>query len=363
MKLHCLAFRDLPDCATLRLPEIGRRVLRASAKRRITRLILFAALALSGPAVARPTRHVLQPVGEVGVRWRLDHPGWMSFVAFSPKGDMIASDGATTPDDVSNGLSLWSFPGGRLIRRLPGGSPDAFSPDWKYYATRHGVRRVADGTPAFAGSDYAVQAFTSDSANIIRSEPGHGISMISLADGKTVRSFGTRDAFALAASPDGETIAAGHWTIVTLWRQSDGRRLAILRGVDRYATSLAFSDNGRLLAVGNDLGGLQIWDVRRRTRLHAIQLPGQIVSTPAFSRNGRFIAVGTYGSGTVWLIDARTGRTIDSRQVSGMGCGSAAFSPDGRFLITPSTGGLVTWPYDRGGAVKVFRVGRGLVKR
>lgn len=339
----------------------------ASAKRRITRLILLAALTLSGPAAARPARsvtgHILKPAGEVGIRWRADLQGWMSFVAFSPKGDMIASDGATAPDRVLNGLSLWSFPGGRLIRRLPGESPDAFSPDWKYYATRHGVRRVADGTLAFAGSDYAVQAFTSDSANVIRSESGHGISMISLADGKTVRSFGTRDAFALAASPDGETLAAGHWALVTLWRRSDGRRLAILRGVDRYATGLAFSPNGRLLAVGNDAGGLQIWDVRLRRRLHAIQLEGSYVSEPAFSRDGRFVAVGTYGSGTVWLIDVGTGRTVDSRQVSGLGCGSASFSPDGRFLITPSTGGLVTWPYDRGGAVKVFRVGRGLVRR
>jgi WD40 repeat protein len=198
---------------------------------------------------------------------------------------------------------------------------------------------------------------------VIRSESGHGISMVNLADGKIVRSFGARAAFALATSPDGETIAAGHWTIVTLWRQRDGRRLATLRGVDRYATALAFSHNGRLLAVGNDLGGLQIWDVRRHRRLHAIQLPGLNVSEPVFSRDGRLVAVGTYGSGTVWLIDVRTGRTIDSRQVSGMGCGSAAFSPDGRFLITPSTGGLVTWPYDRGGAVKVFRVGRGLAGR
>lgn len=335
----------------------------ASAKRRITGLLLLAALTLSGPVVARPTKHVLQPDGEIGIRWRAGLSGWMSFVAFSPEGDMIASDGATAPDDVSNGLSLWSFPGGRLIRRLPGDFSGAFSPDWKYYATQRDVRRVADGGLVFTGSAGAAQVFTRDSAFVIRSESGHGISVIRLADGKTVRNFGARQSFALAASPDGETLAAGHWAMVTLWRLSDGRRLATLRGIDRYATGLAFSHDGRSLAVGNDLGGLQIWDVRRRRRLHAIQLPGGDVSVPVFSRDGRLVAIGTYGSGTVWLIDVRTGRTIDSRQVSGLGCGSAAFSPDGRFLITPSSGGLVTWPYDRGGAVKVFRVGSELGRR
>jgi hypothetical protein len=61
-------------------------------------------------------------------------------------------------------------------------------------------------------------------------------------------------------------------------------------------------------------------------------------------------------TGTVWLIATRTGEVLDHRQVSGIGCGSIAFSPDGRSLITPSTGGIVTWLYDRGGTIRVFRI-------
>ena len=96
--------------------------------------------------------------------------------------------------------------------------------------------------------------------------------------------------------------------------------------------------------------------MRRRVRLHRLDLPGGEVSTPAFSPNGRWVAVGVYGTGAVWLIDVARGRVAANRRVSGIGCGSVAFSPDGRYLITPSTGGLITWPYDKGGTVRVFRV-------
>lgn len=76
----------------------------------------------------------------------------------------------------------------------------------------------------------------------------------------------------------------------------------------------------------------------------------------AFNPDGSLVAVGVYGSGTVWLVATKTGKVLDHRKVSDLGCGSVAFSPDGRFLITPSTGGIVTWPYDRGGTIRVFRV-------
>ena len=81
-----------------------------------------------------------------------------------------------------------------------------------------------------------------------------------------------------------------------------------------------------------------------------------MVSEAAFSPDGKLIAVGIYGTGTAWLIDVATGKTLDSQKISDLGCGSVAFSPDGRFLITVSTGGLIKWPYDRGGTIRVFEV-------
>ena len=112
-----------------------------------------------------------------------------------------------------------------------------------------------------------------------------------------------------------------------------------------------------MLAAGTDAGGVQIWDMRRLTKVESLDIGGGEVSAPEFSPDGRLVAVGIYGTGTAWLIDAGSGKIVDRHKVSDLGCGSVAFSPDGRFLITPSTGGLIKRPYDKGGTIRVFRVG------
>jgi len=169
-------------------------------------------------------------------------------------------------------------------------------------------------------------------------------------------SFGDHGAFSLAISPDGTTLASGHWDVVVLWDLATRKKLASLRGFGSYVVGLSFSRDSKSLAAGTDIGGLQIWDIPQQKRVHSLSLGGEDVSNPDFSPNGKLLAVGTYGTGTVFLIDTNLGKVIDQQRVSDLGCGSVAFSPDGNFLVTPSTGGLIRWPYDRGGTIRVFRV-------
>lgn len=314
------------------------------------------------PGIAQSQSHALKFEKQIGVGWRADKYGWMSFVSFSPDGTMVASDGPTAPDDVSGDLTLWSFIDGRLIKHLRV-HPTAISGDWKYYASLQGVAEMGTGKPLISLGDSveAVHAFSPDSryvAESIRSQGNHDfhIHVVELASGKQVSAFGRHAAFAIAMSPDDITLASGHWDIVTLWNMLSGKRLAVLRGLGRYVEGLSFSRDGKLLAAGTDAGGLQIWDVGRLSRVESLDIGGGGVSQPEFSPDGRLVAVGVYGTGTAWLIDVSSGKIIDRQKVSDMGCGSVAFSPDGRFLITPSTGGLIKWPYDKGGTIRVFRV-------
>ena len=308
--------------------------------------------------------HALKFVKSIGPGWAGEKYGWMAFVAFSPDGKQIASDAPSAPDDTSGDLTIWSFPKGRLIRQLPG-RVWSISGNWKYYAEHNSVRKFAAGRQVISLPDdtYVHFAFSPDGTYVAQSSPHTGtadaqIQLIELAGGKSIRAFGTHPVSSLAISADGKTLAAGYWDFVALWDVRSGKRIATLRGFGRYVTSLSFRRDGRVLAAGTDWGMVQAWDLRRRKRLFSIQLEGGDTSEPAFSPDGRLLAVGTYGTGTVWLIDARSGAPIDRQKVSDLGCGSAAFSPDGRYLITPSTGGLITWPYDRGGTIRVFRVVR-----
>ena len=289
-------------------------------------LVVAAVPALaSGTSKHAPRSHpVLHFFKKIGVGWQTDKFGWMGFVAFSPDGKMVASDGPAKSNDVSGDLTIWSFPDGRLLKRLPG-RPYSISRDWKYYAVvkeiRKEIRSVDTGKP------------------------------MSPPTGSDIEAGGQRN-------PDGTILATGHWDLIGLRNANTGERIATLRGFGRYVGAISFSKDGKFLAAGTDMGQLQIWDVRHRKKLHSLDLGGGDVSQSAFSPDGRFVAVGTYWTGTVWLVDVRTGKLVDQQKVSDLGCGAVAFSPDGRYLITPSTGGLITWPYDKGGSIRVFRVKR-----
>jgi len=328
-------------------------------------LAIFAAglLLHSGRAVAQDNGRVLEFYKKIGVGWPNDlwqkHLyGWMSYVSFSPDGTVVASDGPATPEDVAGHLKLWSFPEGRLIKKLPA-KVTAISPDWKYYTTSAGIGDMETGrlTITPGKNAYASYVFSRNGHYVAeaRLRGGHALRILELPSGKLVSAFGKHRVSDVAISPDGQIVATSYWELVVLWRLPTGERLASLRGFKRWAGNLRFSPDGGLLAVGTDTGGIQVWDVHSRSRRFSLDVEGQ-VSDLEFSPDGKLVAAGTYGTGTVWLIDVSSGKLVDHQRVSDMGCGSIAFSPDGRFLITPSTGGLITWPYDQGGTVRVFSV-------
>jgi WD40 repeat protein len=228
--------------------------------------VLIFALLLS-PVISPSQPPALKFVKQIGVGWQTDKWAWMSFVAFSPDGTKIASDASISPDDVSGNLTLWSFPEGRLIKRLPFKSAD-ISSDWKYYATTNGVNEMETGRPVITVADnvHPIYEFSPDSRYVAESLNRKGvrnaaIRVVELASQKQVSAFGRRGAFSMAMSPDGVTLASGYWDEVTLWNMFTGERLAVFHGFGRYVDSLAFSKDGKLLAAGTDAGGLQIWDV------------------------------------------------------------------------------------------------------
>jgi len=330
---------------------------------RLRTVVLFL-LTLLLPTAAQSQDHALEFVKQIGKGWGIDKFGWMGFVQFSSDGTAVASDAASSPDDVSlsGNLTIWNFPEGKLIKKIPH-SVGSLSSDWKYYAGYHGVGELATGrTVTSLGDDvYAVHVFSPDSRYVVESVPGKhtqgsSIHVVEIESGKQVSSFGDHGAFSLAISPDGTTLASGHWDVVVLWDLATRKKLASLRGFGSYVVGLSFSRDSKSLAAGTDIGGLQIWDIPQQKRVHSLSLGGEDVSNPDFSPNGKLLAVGTYGTGTVFLIDTNLGKVIDQQRVSDLGCGSVAFSPDGNFLVTPSTGGLIRWPYDRGGTIRVFRV-------
>ena len=129
--------------------------------------------------------------------------------------------------------------------------------------------------------------------------------------------------------------------------------IGVIRAGDGTVESAAVDPGGRLLAVGNNAGQVQLFDARSRKRLRTLTPTGNAsdIQELAFSPDGALLAaLHTSAPGTTaelppgWravttVLDARTGqvvRRIDlprNRAMSGL-----RFSPDGRTLEVPLFG-------------------------
>jgi WD40 repeat protein len=67
--------------------------------------------------------------------------------------------------------------------------------------------------------------------------------------------------WAVAASPDGETIATGSWDeTVKLWDARTGREVATFKWPIGRVYSLVFAPDGLRIAAGGDRGCVVVWD-------------------------------------------------------------------------------------------------------
>ncbi|AZQ35682.1 hypothetical protein EJ357_21080 [Streptomyces cyaneochromogenes] len=148
-------------------------------------------------------------------------------------------------------------------------------------------------------------------------------------------------------SPDGTRLAvAGGKGWVRIWRLSTGALHTVRTGHGQSVRTLAFTPDGRTLAVVNveDSGGDQVTllDAATGRTQRTIKPSSRSPLTLAFSPDGHTLATASAGSGLVETWDARTGRLQDSFSTSGE-VESLAFSSDGRTLATSSARGVQLW--------------------
>jgi WD40 repeat protein len=151
----------------------------------------------------------------------------------------------------------------------------------------------------------------------------------------------------VAFSPDGGTLAAGGYSGgAWLWDLATCRLVATLEG---HVESLAFSPDGRLLAIG-DGRRVRLWDVvgvSRGAGGHARELGTleghqEIIRTVVFAPNGQLLASGgglpkeEHRPGEIILWDLSTMREVTSLRRLETGVRALAFSPDGKTLAWAS---------------------------
>jgi WD40 repeat protein len=171
--------------------------------------------------------------------------------------------------------------------------------------------------------------------------------------------------FAATFSPDGRKIASAASDGIRLWDLTTGKQTWLDQSLDESddladIRSVAFSPNGKILALGGSGGTVGLWDIaaqRQIGRLGAdssslgldagqltrsgapspMETPGPAVTSLTFSPDGLTIASG-HGAGAVILWDVTTrqrlGPALDGHLTPVM---SLAYSPDGRTLASASS--------------------------
>lgn len=150
--------------------------------------------------------------------------------------------------------------------------------------------------------------------------------------------------YSVAMSPDGETVALGGWTTgnwkpsesgIYLFDRRSARLLAMLGPVPDVVNRMAYSPDGRRLAVISGHGELQIFDVRSRQRTafdthckidsYGVQFnaDGRQLLTTCLDGMVRLYAVDNFGR----LSPPRAGRTVGGQKPH-----DARWSPDNRLI-------------------------------
>jgi WD40 repeat protein len=147
--------------------------------------------------------------------------------------------------------------------------------------------------------------------------------------------------WSLAYSPDSAklasaTISGDVWII----DNAHGLRTLIRRGQMNTVRSLAFSPDGRVLAIGGPGPVVRLVDASSASELEPVQIDGEDnASHVAISPDGRYLAVGGSGD-TVMIWDRGSRRRLGT--LAGHGCVTAmSFAPDGSTLAAGDVTGRV----------------------
>jgi WD40 repeat protein len=157
-----------------------------------------------------------------------------------------------------------------------------------------------------------------------------------VSTGRQVRAFKLPDwSWSLAISPDGKTLAAGHFKAISFWDLTSGKEIRTIRNLPHFVESVAFSPDGKRLAAGQRSNTVGLWEVATGKEVFPFAGHRAAVRSVAFTGGGKEIVTAS-DDGTLCLWETRTGRAIRRFAQHEGGVYSIAVSPDGKIVASAS---------------------------
>lgn len=289
-------------------------------------------------------------------------------VKFSPDGTLIVTA------SCDHTVKLWNTQTGELIKTFEGHTEGvlsvAWSPDGKNILTGSIDRtaRIWDVSSAATVSTVPTRlgyveavAFSPDGKKLL---VGNGDSLARLWDvqtGALLKTFEghTGPIFTVAWSPDLKHIATGGEDgAARVWDVQTGEVVHILQpdyGTSGPIASLAFTSDGKTVVTGSKDFTIRFWNVATGNLIESLYQYGVGVNVMAFSLDGRYVAVGD-NTGKVYLRDLQA--KTPAVEVTALGnVGSGPYNITGltfglnskSLFVVRSYGTILTWEVESSG--------------
>jgi WD40 repeat protein len=288
---------------------------------------------------------------------RLEPEGFIHALAFTPDGTHLFTGGG------DRFLTCWRLDTGRAVARLVGHrNPVQFlgvSPDgktlysaggWKESPTRFRMWDARSheeiGQVTSQGNDVTFAAGQSGDGKILAAAVYSKLLLWDALSGNGMTSIKADAAIrAVAFAPDGRTVAIVEGgNLLRFWHVPTRQEIPpdVPPQAAPVATHPAFSPNGRLVAAYSpQLRAIHLFEASTGERIGAVLRDIDQVQQIAFSPDGRALAVST-GQRLlrVWQIDT----TSELYQFdAGEATGPIAFSPDGKRLASAQAANVLVW--------------------